>query len=138
MGLTQHHNAVATIREIVNFLLLRGNVGRPGAGVCPVRGHSNVQGDRTMGIYEKPPDAFLDALRAEFGFEPPREHGFDTVESIRAMRYGRRGVLRARRQLRRCHPGHGGDRGGDASARADRAGVDEAEPLARGAPGARR
>ncbi len=89
MGLTQHRNSVPTIREIVNFLLLRGNVGRPGAGVCPVRGHSNVQGDRTMGIYEKPSAAFLDKLSAQFGFEPPREHGYDTVESIRAMRDGR-------------------------------------------------
>lgn len=89
MGLTQHRNSVATIREVVNFLLLRGNVGRPGAGVCPVRGHSNVQGDRTMGIYEKPSAAFLDALGAEFGFEPPRRHGLDTVEAIRAMRDGK-------------------------------------------------
>ncbi len=88
MGLTQHKNSVATIREVVNFLLLRGNVGRPGAGVCPVRGHSNVQGDRTMGIYEKPAAAFLDALRDEFGFEPPRHHGHDTVEAIRALRSG--------------------------------------------------
>jgi len=86
MGLTQHRNSVPTIREVVNFLLLRGNVGRPGAGVCPVRGHSNVQGDRTMGIYEKPPAAFLDRLGAEFGFEPPRRHGYDVVEAIRAMR----------------------------------------------------
>ena len=89
MGLTQHKNSVPTIREVVNFLLLRGNVGRPGAGVCPVRGHSNVQGDRTMGIYEKPATAFLDALDAEFAFEAPREHGYDTVESIRAMRDGK-------------------------------------------------
>jgi molybdopterin-dependent oxidoreductase alpha subunit len=89
MGLTQHKNAVATIREIVNFLLLRGNVGRPGAGPSPIRGHSNVQGDRTMGIYEKMPDAFLDKLRDEFGFEPPREHGWDTVNTIRAMRDGK-------------------------------------------------
>ncbi|WP_035856011.1 FdhF/YdeP family oxidoreductase [Cryptosporangium arvum] len=88
MGLTQHKNSVPTIREIVNFLLLRGNVGRPGAGVCPVRGHSNVQGDRTMGIYEKPAPQFLDALGAEFGFTPPREHGYDVVDSIRAMRDG--------------------------------------------------
>jgi len=88
MGLTQHRNSVPTIREIVNFLLLRGNIGRPGAGVCPVRGHSNVQGDRTMGIYEKPAPAFLDALAKEFGFEPPREHGLDTVNAIRAMRDG--------------------------------------------------
>ncbi|MFI0348995.1 FdhF/YdeP family oxidoreductase [Actinomadura sp. 9N407] len=88
MGLTQHRNSVPTIREVVNFLLLRGNIGRPGAGVCPVRGHSNVQGDRTMGIYEKPAAAFLDALGEEFGFEPPREHGLDTVDAIRAMRDG--------------------------------------------------
>ncbi|WP_133909701.1 FdhF/YdeP family oxidoreductase [Streptomyces sp. NBC_00582] len=88
MGLTQHRNAVATLREIVNFLLLRGNVGRPGAGPAPIRGHSNVQGDRTMGIWEKMPDAFLDRLRDEFGFEPPRAHGLDTVDAIRAMRDG--------------------------------------------------
>ncbi|GLW64256.1 formate dehydrogenase [Actinomadura rubrobrunea] len=89
MGLTQHRNAVPTIREIVNFLLLRGNIGKPGAGVCPVRGHSNVQGDRTMGIYEKPAPAFLDALAKEFSFEPPRRHGLDTVNAIRAMRDGK-------------------------------------------------
>ena len=93
MGLTQHRNSVPTIREIVNFLLLRGNIGRPGAGVCPVRGHSNVQGDRTMGIWERPKPAFLDPLAAEFGFEPPREHGLDTVEAIRAMRDGRAKVF---------------------------------------------
>ncbi|MDW6064544.1 FdhF/YdeP family oxidoreductase [Streptomyces sp. FXJ1.4098] len=89
MGLTQHKHSVPTIREIVNFLLLRGNIGRPGAGVCPVRGHSNVQGDRTMGIYEKPPPEFLDALRKEFGFSPPRHHGLDAVETIRAMGAGK-------------------------------------------------
>jgi len=89
MGLTQHRHSVPTIREVVNFLLLRGNVGRPGAGVCPVRGHSNVQGDRTMGIFERPSEEFLDALGAEFGFEPPRRHGYDTVRTIRAMRDGR-------------------------------------------------
>jgi molybdopterin-dependent oxidoreductase alpha subunit len=88
MGLTQHRNAVATIREIANFLFLRGNIGRPGAGAAPIRGHSNVQGDRTMGIWEKMPDPFLDALRDEFGFDPPREHGWDTVASIRGMRDG--------------------------------------------------
>jgi molybdopterin-dependent oxidoreductase alpha subunit len=85
MGLTQHKNAVANIQEIVNLLLLRGNLGRPGAGACPVRGHSNVQGDRTMGIWERPTDSFLDALAREFDFEPPRRHGLDTVETIRAM-----------------------------------------------------
>jgi molybdopterin-dependent oxidoreductase alpha subunit len=89
MGLTQHRNAVATIREIVNFLLLRGNIGRPGAGPAPIRGHSNVQGDRSMGIWEKVPDSFLDRLRDEFGFEPPRAHGLDTVDSIKAMRDGK-------------------------------------------------
>jgi molybdopterin-dependent oxidoreductase alpha subunit len=89
MGITQHRNAVATIHEIVNFLLLRGNIGRPGAGPSPIRGHSNVQGDRTMGIWEKMPDAFLDQLADEFGFEPPREHGYDTVETIRALRDGK-------------------------------------------------
>ncbi|MET7619614.1 FdhF/YdeP family oxidoreductase [Streptomyces sp. NPDC005408] len=88
MGLTQHKHAVPTIREVVNFLLLRGNIGRPGAGVCPVRGHSNVQGDRTMGIFERPAPAFLDALEKEFGFAPPRHHGFDVVRSIRALRDG--------------------------------------------------
>ncbi|MGQ2916373.1 FdhF/YdeP family oxidoreductase [Microbacterium aurantiacum] len=88
MGLTQHKHSVPTLREVVNVLLLRGDIGRPGAGVCPVRGHSNVQGDRTVGIYEKPSTAFLDALAAEFSFEPPREHGFDTVQAIRAMRDG--------------------------------------------------
>ncbi|MDT7839758.1 FdhF/YdeP family oxidoreductase [Streptomyces justiciae] len=89
MGLTQHKHGVPTIREVVNFLLLRGNIGRPGAGVCPVRGHSNVQGDRTMGIWERMPQAFLDSLEREFGFAPPTRHGLDSVDSIRAMRDGR-------------------------------------------------
>ena len=88
MGLTQHKGSVATIRELANTHLLRGAIGLPGAGLCPVRGHSNVQGDRTMGIWERPPAAFLDALAAEFGFEPPREHGLDTVDAIRAMARG--------------------------------------------------
>ncbi|MTE13268.1 FdhF/YdeP family oxidoreductase [Nocardia aurantiaca] len=89
MGLTQQVHGVATIEEATNLLLLRGMIGKPGAGVCPVRGHSNVQGDRTMGIWEKMPDAFLDALDREFGITSPREHGWDTVDSIRAMRDGR-------------------------------------------------
>ena len=89
MGLTQHTHAVATIEEVTNVLLMRGMIGKPGAGVCPVRGHSNVQGDRTMGIFEKMPDSFLDALDAEFGIRSPREHGVDTVDAIRAMRDGR-------------------------------------------------
>ena len=92
-GLTQHKNSVATIREIVNFLLLRGNIGRSGAGVCPVRGHSNVQGDRTMGIYEKPDAAFLDALDASFAISSPRHHGVDVVETIKGMRDGAIQVL---------------------------------------------
>ncbi|MDO8186400.1 FdhF/YdeP family oxidoreductase [Conexibacter sp. JD483] len=93
MGITQHKNAVATIREFVSFLLLRGNIGRPGAGVCPVRGHSNVQGDRTMGIYEKPAPAFLERLHSALGFAPPQAHGLDAVEAIRAMRDGRAHVF---------------------------------------------
>lgn len=88
MGLTQQPQSVATIQQIVNLLLLRGHIGRPGAGLCPVRGHSNVQGDRTMGIYEKMPDAWLDRLDREFGFASPRRHGHDTVEAIRAMHRG--------------------------------------------------
>ena len=93
MGITQHRNSVATIKELVNLALLQGNIGKPGAGLCPVRGHSNVQGDRTMGIWERSPDHFLDAVRDEFGFEPPREHGFDTVESVRAFNDGRARVF---------------------------------------------
>jgi molybdopterin-dependent oxidoreductase alpha subunit len=85
MGLTQHKNAVDNIREVVNLLLLKGSIGRKGAGTCPVRGHSNVQGDRTMGIWEKPKDSFLDSLEQEFNFKPPREHGLDVVDSIEAM-----------------------------------------------------
>src|SRR5687768_17832098 len=88
MGLTQHKNAVANIQEIVNLMLLRGQIGKPGAGLCPVRGHSNVQGDRTVGITERPTETFLDRLGAEFGFEPPRNHGFDTVKAIQAMHDG--------------------------------------------------
>jgi molybdopterin-dependent oxidoreductase alpha subunit len=93
MGITQHVHSVATIQMIVNLLMLRGHLGRPGAGACPVRGHSNVQGDRTMGIWEKPPAAFLDRLRDVFGFEPPRRPGADTVEAIAMMRDGRADVF---------------------------------------------
>lgn len=88
MGLTQHKNAVDTIKEVVNLLLAKGSIGKPGAGTCPVRGHSNVQGDRTMGIYEKPSKAFLDRLEQTFGFPPPREPGYDVVASIKAMHHG--------------------------------------------------
>ena len=93
MGLTQHKHSVAMLRDVVNVLLLQGNIGKPGAGVCPVRGHSNVQGDRTMGIFERMPDAFHDALDAEFAFSSPRPHGFDTVAAIEAMRDGLAGVF---------------------------------------------
>ncbi|MEY4513934.1 MAG: hypothetical protein RLZZ450_6056 [Pseudomonadota bacterium] len=85
MGLTQNKHAVATIQEVVNMLLLGGNIGREGAGVCPVRGHSNVQGDRTMGIYEKPPAVLIDALERRFGGPLPRAPGLDVVDSIRAL-----------------------------------------------------
>ncbi|WP_334059020.1 FdhF/YdeP family oxidoreductase [Polaribacter sp. P097] len=85
MGLTQHKNSVDNIREIVNILLLKGSIGKKGAGTCPVRGHSNVQGDRTMGIWEKMPDTFLDKIDTEFNFKSPRKHGFDVVNSIKAM-----------------------------------------------------
>jgi len=89
MGLTQHKNAVVTIQEVVNLLLLKGSIGKPGAGTCPVRGHSNVQGDRTMGIYEKPSEKFLHAIEKSFGFVPPKKHGLDVVDSIKAMHDGK-------------------------------------------------
>jgi molybdopterin-dependent oxidoreductase alpha subunit len=85
MGLTQHKHGVPSIREVINFLMLRGNIGKPGAGACPVRGHSNVQGDRTMGVWERMPQKFLDSLGKEFGFTPPGHHGLDAVDGIRAM-----------------------------------------------------
>ena len=88
MGITQHRNGVASVKEIANLAFLQGNIGKPGAGLFPVRGHSNVQGDRTMGIWERPPTHFLDALRDEFGFEPPREHGYDAVAAVKALRDG--------------------------------------------------
>ncbi len=89
MGLTQHKNAVDTIKEIVNLLLLKGSIGKPGAGTCPVRGHSNVQGDRTMGIYEKPSAKFLQSLQSNFNFIPPQSPGYDVVDSIKAMHEGK-------------------------------------------------
>jgi molybdopterin-dependent oxidoreductase alpha subunit len=95
MGLTQQRHAVNTIQEIVNLMLLGGHIGRPGAGVCPVRGHSNVQGDRTMGIWERMPESFLDKLRDNFEFEPPRKHGWDVVDSIKAMHRGEAKVFLA-------------------------------------------
>jgi len=93
MGITQHLGAVDTIREMTNLALLGGHIGRPGAGLCPVRGHSNVQGDRTMGIWEKPRPAFLDALEAEFAIAAPRDDGHDAVDTIRALASGTTSVL---------------------------------------------
>ncbi|MCF2444660.1 FdhF/YdeP family oxidoreductase [Dyadobacter sp. CY345] len=93
MGLTQHKNSVDTIKEVVNLLLLKGSIGKPGAGTCPVRGHSNVQGDRTMGIFEKPPVALLEKLEKNFKFTPPKEHGLDVVNSIKAMHAGKAKVF---------------------------------------------
>jgi len=93
MGITQHRHSVATIQEIANLMLLRGNLGAPGAGLCPVRGHSNVQGDRTMGINERPPVALLDALERRFDFKVPRHNGHNTVEAIGAMLAGQAKVF---------------------------------------------
>jgi len=93
MGLTQHQQGSRLVQQVANLLLLRGNFGRPGAGISPIRGHSNVQGDRTVGIDEKPSPAYLDKVREVFGFEPPREPGHHTVESIEAMLDGRARVF---------------------------------------------
>lgn len=95
MGLTQHKNAVDTIKEIANLLLLKGSIGKPGAGTCPVRGHSNVQGDRTMGIFEKPSPELLQSIETIFGFTPPQDHGYDVVDSIHAMHQGKVKVFMA-------------------------------------------
>ncbi|GAC1650374.1 MAG: FdhF/YdeP family oxidoreductase [Gemmatimonadaceae bacterium] len=89
MGLTQHKNAVASIQECMNLLLLKGAIGRKGAGALPVRGHSNVQGDRTMGVWERAKPEFLASLGKEFNFSPPEKHGYDTVETLRAMHAGK-------------------------------------------------
>ena len=93
MGLTQHTRGTENVRLLTNLALLRGNIGRPGAGICPVRGHSNVQGNRTVGITEKPTPEFLDRMRDTFGFEPPRAHGHDVVTAIEAMHSGRARAL---------------------------------------------
>lgn len=85
MGLTQHHNAVDNIRELVNLLLLKGSIGKEGAGTCPVRGHSNVQGDRTVGIWESAPQAFLDKIENKYGFKPTTKHGYSVIDAIKAM-----------------------------------------------------
>jgi molybdopterin-dependent oxidoreductase alpha subunit len=89
MGITQHVNGVDTVKEIVNLAMLKGSIGRPGAGLCPVRGHSNVQGNRTMLIWDKPKQESLDKLKEVYGFEPPRESGYDVVEAIKAMHEGK-------------------------------------------------
>ncbi|WCT10554.1 FdhF/YdeP family oxidoreductase [Mucilaginibacter jinjuensis] len=89
MGITQQKNGVDTVKEIVNLVLLKGSIGKPGSGLCPVRGHSNVQGNRTMMIWDKPKPAQLAAIKEVYGFDPPKEHGFDVVESIQAMHDGR-------------------------------------------------
>ncbi|MGP5071138.1 FdhF/YdeP family oxidoreductase [Arthrobacter rhombi] len=89
MGITQQKKGVDTIKEIMNLLLLRGNIGKPGAGASPIRGHSNVQGDRTMGIWEQMPESFMDAVGREFSFDPPRHHGFDSVQTFEAMQQGK-------------------------------------------------
>ncbi len=88
MGLTQQRKAVDTIKEVVNLLLLRGNIGKPGAGASPIRGHSNVQGDRTMGVWEQMSDTFLDALQTEFHFDPPRHHGTDALQTVGKLQSG--------------------------------------------------
>jgi len=93
MGLTQHTNAVDTIKEVTNLLLLKGSIGKPGAGTCPVRGHSNVQGNRTVGIWERPTEILLDNIQRTFGFNPPRKHGYDVVSAIKAMHEGKASVF---------------------------------------------
>jgi molybdopterin-dependent oxidoreductase alpha subunit len=89
MGLTQHQNAVDNIRELVNLLLLKGSIGKEGAGTCPVRGHSNVQGDRTVGIWEAAPQAFLDKIETKYGFKPKSDHGYSVIDAIKAMNEGK-------------------------------------------------
>ena len=93
MGITQHNKGTANVRLIADLLLLRGNIGKPGAGICPLRGHSNVQGNRTVGISEKPTPAFLNRLKEVFGFEPPAHHGHDAVQATQAMIDGRAKAL---------------------------------------------
>ncbi|RZM08656.1 MAG: hypothetical protein EOO88_49885, partial [Pedobacter sp.] len=93
MGITQHKNAVNTIYDIVNILLLKGSIGKPGAGTCPVRGHSNVQGDRTVGIWDKPDPEMMDKIKEVYGFDPPREEGLDVLKSLKAMHEGQAKVF---------------------------------------------
>ena len=93
MGVTQHITGTSNVQQLANLLLLRGNIGKPGAGICPLRGHSNVQGDRTVGIWEKPPIAMLEGIKRTFGFDPPTEHGHDSVAAMEAMLDGRSKVF---------------------------------------------
>ncbi len=129
MGLTQHKNSVETINEVINLLLLKGSIGIEGGGASPIRGHSNVQGDRTMGIWEKPKPEFLDALQRVFKFEPPREDGFDVVNSVKAMHDGRaKRIFRNGRQLRHGRLGYGLYRRGPAPVQTNRSRIHQAEP----------
>ncbi|TQK11532.1 FdhF/YdeP family oxidoreductase [Herbaspirillum sp. SJZ107] len=108
MGLTQHRNGVQNIQMLVNFLLLRGNIGKPGAGICPVRGHSNVQGQRTVGITEKPELAPLDKLKEQYGFEPPRDKGMNTIEACEGIQAGKvQALISLGGNLVRAVPDHG-------------------------------
>ncbi|MGD9426979.1 FdhF/YdeP family oxidoreductase [Pantoea sp. NSTU24] len=93
MGITQHQYGTQNVQQIANLLLMRGNIGKPGAGICPLRGHSNVQGDRTVGITEIPPQSLLDNLEKVFGFRPPQKHGHGAIEAIKAMRDGKAKAL---------------------------------------------
>ncbi|MFL6615302.1 MAG: FdhF/YdeP family oxidoreductase [Pantoea agglomerans] len=93
MGITQHQYGTQNVQQIANLLLMRGNIGKPGAGICPLRGHSNVQGDRTVGITEVPPQSLLDSLEKVFGFRPPQKHGHGAIEAIKAMRDGKAKAL---------------------------------------------
>jgi formate dehydrogenase major subunit len=127
LGVTQQPHSVDTIKEMVNVLLLQGNFGKPGAGACPVRGHSNVQGDRTMGIWEKPTEWLLQALDAEFGITSPRHHGYDAVESMEAFERDEVDVfvsMGGNFSLAHRSPGSR-----DATDRADRAHLHQTQPL---------
>ena len=114
MGITQHTKGTSNVQQLANLLLMRGNIGKPGAGICPLRGHSNVQGDRTVGITEKPGADMLARIEATFGFKPPAAHGHDAVEAMQAMVDGQiESADLPRRQSRRCHAGPGAMLPGD-------------------------
>ena len=133
MGITQHRLGTANVQQTVNLLLLRGNFGKPGAGICPVRGHSNVQGDRTMGIDEKPKPELLDQIKKVFGFEPPRARGHHVVNAVQAMVDGRAKVfIGLGGNFVRAVPDWTGGRSGDAPAAADRRRQHQAQPRSSG------